>query len=258
MKIVLILLAAVCAWAQAPLSSPPLGFVRDAEGGIRAVTGVAGNFILGEPAGSAVLSAAFSSSAGLLKTASSLIAVDSASHIVSTHEAPGGPALFSLLAGPSALVYFPASQSLYRWRSGKLRPLPFDPTSLAGTALSVAETGPDGAEFLVQRADGLWLIEIELKNGSSGSAQAIPGATSPALLLADGSLLFGDGKDLVLRLANQSELRYPLGAAADFLEPMTGGWIHVRARNRLEFALRLPAQDGGRLYALPAPPSIGQ
>jgi hypothetical protein len=257
MKIGWFLLATASAWAQPTFSAPQLGYIRNG-GDIHRVVGLAGNFILSEATTTAVISSAFSSSLGFLKTRSQLVSLDSQNQVVSTHEAPGGPALVSFLAGPSALVYFPASRSLYRWSGGHLDSLPFDASQLGGEALSMAGLDSDTAAFLLRRDDGLWLIQIILSSGVLRSSQALPGVTAPALLLTDGSLLFTDPGDLVLRLVSGTETRYPLGAAVDSMEPMNDGWIHVRTRNLLHFALRLPAQDDGRLYALPLPSPIGR
>lgn len=46
MKLVLVF-AAACAFAQSPIETPVVGYMRDAGGNSRAVLGVAGNFVLG-------------------------------------------------------------------------------------------------------------------------------------------------------------------------------------------------------------------
>jgi len=73
MKQLLIAAILVASAAAQPAIRPPqMGFAGQADGTLRPVYGVAGNFILGPSVKAKVISQAFSGSLGLLKTAATL------------------------------------------------------------------------------------------------------------------------------------------------------------------------------------------
>ncbi|MEO7144144.1 MAG: hypothetical protein ABI165_11665, partial [Bryobacteraceae bacterium] len=56
---------------------------------------------------------------------------------------------------------------------------------------------------------------------------------------------------LILRRRDRSEVRHMLAIAIDSMEPMAGGWIHIREQNHgRQFALRL-TRGRERIYQLP-------
>jgi hypothetical protein len=73
-------LAALCC---AELSAPLIGYVRTAAQELRPVYGVSGAFQLGEPIQRLVLTASFTSSAGLVKTASEILVYRGAKTVAS-------------------------------------------------------------------------------------------------------------------------------------------------------------------------------
>lgn len=240
----LILLLAVAAAAQPPLAAPRIGCLRDEANRLRAVIGIAGNFLVGEPEQSGVLAAACSESAALVKTEDSLEWRDAAGG-VARWPAPGGPALLAFSPRGSALAYFPQTSEWLRIaRPGSPRPVP-GPPSHTGEVLAIA--GPERPRAIVLRDGRLWLVwlteEIEL-----------PGLTPPVLLCPDGSLLSADAGGLVIRKPDGVERRVALPAPAAALEAMGTRWVRVKLAGGGHLALALLA-DREELYRLPeAPP----
>ena len=92
--LILFLLSAAPALAQPAITPPAVGTVRDSSGGLHGVIGVAANFVvLDVTAISNAVSAAFSATAGLVKTDSELLLLDAAGQIANRYDAPAGQAL---------------------------------------------------------------------------------------------------------------------------------------------------------------------
>src|SRR5438552_6044438 len=104
MKHALLLLIARCAWSQSGIEAPSIGMVVDSLGSLRAVQGVAGNFLLGPPMATGVLSAACSEQLCLAKTDSTILSPTGQT------DAPPGPAIFGL-DRDIAVIFLPQSQS---------------------------------------------------------------------------------------------------------------------------------------------------
>lgn len=85
-----LLFAALC---SAQISAPRIGFVRDRNGALRSVEGVAGSFILGDAIATGVLSASFKDRHGLAKTDNELL-IFLDGQVRQRREAPGGAASF--------------------------------------------------------------------------------------------------------------------------------------------------------------------
>ena len=253
---VLILVFAACVFAQSPVAPPVVGLIRDSARAVRPVIGLAGNFILGDAVKTGVISAAFSSSAGIVKTDSELLAIDTQNRVLATLDAPAGRALISFLSNSEAIIYLEQNQTLLRWNGSSFDSLPFDPTQFAGGIVSVAFAGSQAVNFLVQRADGLWLLQSDVSTGSIQSAQALPGLSAPALVMADGSLLYTDSGALVLRRADVSESRFSLSGDVASFEQMNDEWVHIHERDGprrgagRDFALHL-TKGAEQLYELP-------
>jgi hypothetical protein len=238
-----------CAAAQSAIRPPQLGFAGAADGTLRPVYGVAGNFILGPPiSGEAVagkvISQAFSGSLGLLKTDSTLAAFDEQGKVLATIDAAAGPALFAFsLDGTTALAYVASNNTLVEWRAGQLITMPFHPEP--GTVLAVALPNAFEASLIIQRDDGIWEVR-------SGSQRALVGVTAPVLALASGELVFSDAKGIVLRNPDNSEVHIAARLPAKFsLQQMDSSWVQLSdLDSSRRFAIRvLSGYDG--FYQLP-------
>ncbi len=245
-KLVLILfIAAMGAFAEQGLAPPQLGFIDASDHTLRPVLGISGNLLLGSAAAENVEAAAFSGSVGLVKTTTSLMAFD-ATHMLGSVDAAPGPALFAFASdGSLSVALMPESGLLLRW-TGKDFETTSLPSDLNGLPLAIAVSAADRVCVVVQRLDGLWLIE--------GSAQTAISGVQPALLLAnDGSVLYASGTELVLREPSGSERRIQVGVAIGELHWMGTAWIQiVPANSTLQYALHLTSGQQ-KISQLPEP-----
>ena len=250
-------LAATIALAQLEgqpgIAPPQLGWVRDSNHGLRPVTGLAANFILGDSVTDGVISSAFSGSFGIVKTDSTVSVLDRDGHLVSQLVFPGdadaGPALFAFSNdGAPAFVYLAQSRTLLKWNTDRLEPAPFNVDLLQGPVQTIASPTPDRVSAIVKRDDGLWLIDFV-----SATQTPLPEIDGPVLLRNDGALLYTRPHLLVLRQPDQSEQTIELSVAVTAFESMGQDWVHLTAPEAsLHFALRLePGRE--QLYQLPEP-----
>jgi len=232
MRYYALLLLAVAAVAQPAIAPPAIGTVRDGSGGLHTVLGVAGNFIVNDAGISNAVSAAFSASAGLVKTGAEVLVLDSTGQITNRYTAPAGPALFAFdRTGAPALAYY--SGTLFQFVNNQ-------PTQVnwTGDAVSIASAGPGSASAIVHRDDGLWHIRFALSDGSVENESHLIDVSGPVLLLPKGALLFARQNDLVVRDSNGAERLLPEAFDVDSFEQMGKDWIAVREAG------------GGRLFAL--------
>jgi hypothetical protein len=240
------LLSSVTVLAQPTITPPSVGIVRDFSGGLHAMVGVPGNFVaLDDGAIPGVISAAFSGSAGLVKTEQELLVLDSARHIVNRYDAPAGRALFAFDSnGAPALAYY--AGALFRFDNAGLKSV-----NWRGPAVAIALVSPESAMAIVQRHGRLRNVRITLATGDIENETATGHVSGPLLLLPDGDLLFTRENDIVLRDSSGVERLVPAAFEVAFFEPMGRDWIAVReaAGGRL-FGLRIAPQSLD-LYQLP-------
>ena len=208
---------AACAWAQG-IEVPGIGAIVDSSGALRAVEGVAGNFLLGFAAVPGVLSAACSEQLCLAKTDTKILSATGET------DAPPGPAIFGI-DGDEVAVFFPEPRTFARWRNNTLYPLDWQ---VDGEVVSIC------ADRIAVRRDGhVWIV-----HPSGAVVDWIPDTPGPVLLLEEG-LLFATGDTLVLRRPDAGELRFEL-AGAESITAMGPNYAAVRV--------------GGMVYALRTEP----
>jgi hypothetical protein len=230
--------------AQSGIRPPQLGFASNADGTLRPVYGVAGNFILGPSVQGKVISEAFSGSLGLLKTESTLAVFDAQGRILAAMDAAAGPALFAFSPdGLTGLAYIPSSNKLVEWKAGQQTTMPFH--SELGTVLAIALSNAFEASLIVQREDEIWEV-------GSTAQKALVGVTAPVLALSSGRLLFHDARGIVLRDPDNSAFHIAAQLPAKFsLQQMDSEWVQLSdLATARRFAIRTLA---GRetLYELP-------
>ena len=217
MKRVLLVFIASCAWAQSGIDTPAIGMIVDPSGSLRSVQGIAGNFLLGPPMATGVLSAACSEQLCLAKTDSKILSA------TGQVDAPPGPAVFGL-DRDTAVIFFPQSQTFARWRDNTLEPLDW-PVDSEVLSIRVSD---DKAEIALRRD---W---AGVTNG-------------PVLLLKEG-VLFATADELVLRRPDASETRFEL-TGAESITTLDPHYAAIRTGS-LTFALRLdPGHE--KLFLLP-------
>jgi hypothetical protein len=230
-------ICAAAVLAQPAIAPPSVGMVRDSGGSAHVVNGIAGNFVIADTGISNAVSAAFSGSAGLIKTDTELLVLDASYQVAARYDAPGGaalfaPALFAFDAsGAPALAYY--SGTLFRFNGGNL-----EPVNWRGDAVAIALAGPQSASVLVRRDDRLWNVRVSLPSGDLENEALLAGVSGPAALLPDGAVVYIDQNDIVVRDGTGAERRVAAGIQVGYFEQMGKDWIALREA------------DGGRLFAL--------
>jgi hypothetical protein len=244
------------AFAQSGINPPAVGFIRDSQSALRPVYGLAGNFVAGDALAENVQSAAFSGLYGLLKTEERLSVFDQEGRRLCEWPAPGGPAFFAFSSGSrDAFVFLSETSELLRLRGCRVRSLPLDPVDLAGEVMSISAFAQDLVGLVLKRQETLWLIVVSFPSGRVEWQTPLSGTLLPVLLRNDCTLLFAQGREIVLRKPDGLERRIPLHSSAARLAQMGDGWIHIVEASEEgspggHLALRL-LEDHEELYRLP-------
>lgn len=244
------LLAGTFAAAQSGLTPPQIGFLRDSNRNVRPLLGISGNFWLGNPIAVDVIGAASSGTASMLKTSTRLRVLDALGHPVGRVSTALGPALFAFTpTGAPALAWLQESNELLRWNGLQFERVPLSATNLNGIVVSLAAPDSSRAAFVVQHDQQLWRVDLSLLDGAVLFAANLPGASAPALLLDDGTLLYAEPTALLVRNPQGVDRTIAFSGAAVQFTPMGRDWIlieSIRPPNHL--ALRLCT---GSLFELP-------
>jgi hypothetical protein len=230
MKLMLWILAGSVALAASGLEAPAIGYGRADDGRIVRISGISGALIVDAAGEDRAVSVAFSG--GLLfEKLESSIRVDG-----QQWDAPQGNALFGFSAdGSSGVVFYPSSRELKVRGHGQWQHVPFD---VGAEVLAVSLAGPASVRVLVAR-DQLELIQVRLWDGAIEDSAAIGHGTGPALLMANGGILYTrDGKTLYRRHAGvEHELDLPAPVTA--LSFAGRGWIQAGTESGRCYLIRL-------------------
>ncbi len=253
-SVFIIFTLALAACAQPALAPPQVGFLEDGTNSFRPVFGVAGNFLWGDAAFRGVSGAAFSGSFGLLKTDTSVIAVDGQAQVLASMDAPPGPADFAFFSdGTPAFVYLPGPNLLFQWYGTGFQMVPFDCQLFPPSAV-VAISAPDlwHVAFLVQHDDGLSEVSVLIETGESDSQTALPGVNAPAMRLLSGELIYTGAAGIVIRRTDASEIQVSAQLPASFsLAQMGANWVQLSdTSSSARFVVRITTGQEG-LYFLP-------
>ena len=246
------LLFAAMASAQSGLLPPRVGFLQDEGGSLRQVIGVRATFVLGEAFLDEVHSLAFSGRWGLAAAGEEILVFDAQGHIVNRQKAPVGKVLFAFdHAGQPALACFPETSELYLWSRGEFKPLPWGLLHVDGQVKAIAQSSRNIISLVVECDGVLWINNVSLARGHMRFGAILPGVTAPVLLLPDGSLIYGNGNDVVIRERDTSEKRLSGASPATAFELMGQDWIRIVSQpGSSGLALHL-GKEGEQLYRLP-------
>ena len=232
----LVCISVVCVSGLAPAASassapqaPQAGTVRNADGTLRPLLGVASNLISGPPlALTGVVSAAFSNEAGLVQTATGVRLLNGHSREIGAFDSAEKGMVLSVTGNAeSALIWSPASRKLLRWNGSAFADLALDESRLPGQVVDVEARGAQ-VDFLVSDGAGN-LQHLQWTAGAPGwtLVKAYAGVHGPALLAGD-VLLYGTADGLEVE-ADNSQKTFSLANEPLSLERASGDAVHVSA-----------------------------
>ncbi len=231
------LIAPALALAQPLVTAPSLGAVRDSTGAVNAVVGIPGTFILSGAGVQNAVAAAFSGTAGLVKTDAEILVLDSTNQIAARYPAAGGPAQFAFdSTGTPALAYY--SGRLLQFAGGQAQAVDW-----GGDVLSIAVTAPRTASAIVRRGERIWRSDISLADADPGKEVLLVGVRSPAMLLGNGDVLFARKGEIVLRDGNGVERVASAGFEVSSFESMSKNWVVARTSGGGLFAVQITPQS---------------
>ncbi len=202
--------------AQGPLAPPSIGMLRGSDNGLRPLLGVRGNFLLGEPVAKGVESAAFSGDFGLIKTRDEVVLI-ARDDWTGRHPASGEAILGLDASGRRAAAWLPADGRLIVWANGRWIEARCE---LTGRVVAVAP-GAASVRIATEEATGVRVVSVHLSRRLTIEREFISGAQAPLWMGAEGSLIYSDGLELVLRGGRGVETRLSLPAPIAVIEPVT-------------------------------------
>lgn len=238
----------LAALAQTRLEVPRLGFLVDAQGRLRPLTGAAGNFLLGDPLIENVLSATASERFVLAKQFRDVLLLSGDGVLLRRFPAPEGPALFAFTeAGDPALAYFPAAGVLHGFTAEALEPV----AALDSAVLALAAEAPRRAVLIEHRESGLWRRTLNLETKQIEHEMFFVPARPDALAFGHDFLLAAQDDQLLLWNPDGILERMALPEPVRDLRPLGRDWFElIGAQSARRFALRLPLSPAN-LFRLP-------
>ncbi len=247
-RIILPVLAAGILYAE--VGAPQIGVVRYSDGSVRAVYGLAANFIIaGKPFASAD-AVSFSDRAGLLAKNGTIQLVKADGATLAKYESNESKPVLNVDGdAESAIAWLPSEHALLRWTNAGFRLYPLAP--LDGRVTSLKADGPDRAQLWILNNDGSTSrATATLSTGELVSVDAIPGASGPAFA-QQSALISHERGGLAIETANG--LRQTVSVPSDVvIERMSSGWLHLSsASTNQDWALRVAGSEV-ELFVLPA------
>jgi len=244
--------ASASCWA---IDIPRIGYARDPRGMVRAIDGVSGNFLVGDPvAADAAVAFAWNGSFGVRKTETAVELWDSTGTKTATFDAAAGAVVigFDRSNAQTAWMYSRSARTLWQLTTAGLDGAP---VSLAKgeEVLAVSGSSLASIEIALRRGVGIFVATFDKAGGSRTAERALGGvpASLQILLLPDGSILGVTGAQVWLRRADGSQWMSATGHDVRELAWMGREWIQLSGPG-VQLALRIRAGSDPVLYIIPA------
>ncbi len=128
-------------------------------------------------------------------------------------------------------VYLPATRELKYFEAGRgLRTVAIG-HALNGEALAIAVPDARRLSAVVRSTNGLRLVRILIARALVEQDLPLDDISTPVLLANDGTLVFADGSEVVIRRTNRADLRLALPSPAAAIEPMGDGLAAIALAN---------------------------
>jgi hypothetical protein len=247
-RIILPVLAAGILHAE--VSAPQLGVIRCSDGLVRAVYGLAGNFILANKVLAPAGAVSFSDRAGLMAKNGAIQLVKADGAPLGKYESQDSKPVLNVDGDvESAIVWLPSEHSVLRWTGASFRLYPLAP--LEGEVTAIKATAPDRAQLLILSDDGnISRATVTLSTGELVSLNVVPEASGAAF--AQQSALISHERDGLV-IETPDGVRQHLPVPSDVvIERMSSEWLHLSSvRTNQDWALHV-AGSQVELFILPA------
>ena len=242
--------------AEPNLSAPLLGMARDSHNQLRPVHGLAGNFVPRGAIGGEALDWAFGGSGGLVMTDAELLVLDANGSVMRHRAAPRSNAVL----GPDS-AFFPKTCEV--WQARAQADITVDPAAIGGSVIALGEASRGEIEMAVCRANHLWLLNIDARNGmvtrelAPGGAigeQACAPARDATFLLLDGRMILLAAQELLVQTASGAERRMPIPASHSMqphIHRAGNNWVQIEIPGAPSKLVRITGRDE-KLYSFPA------
>ena len=246
-RIILPVLTAGMLYAE--VGAPQIGVVRCSDGSVRAVYGLAANFIVASKPFASADAVSFSDRAGLMAKNGTIRLVKADGVALAKYESHESKPVLNVDGdAESAIAWLPSEHALLRWTSAGFRLYPLAP--LDGRVTSLKADGPDRAQLLILNNDGSTSrATATLSTGELVGADAIPGASGPAFA-QQSALISHEPKGLAIETANG--LRQTVSVPGDVtIERMSSEWLHLSSvSTNQDWALHVAGLQA-ELFVLP-------
>lgn len=214
---------------QAQVRAPQIGVIRSSDGSVRAVYGLAANFILASKPIATADTVSFSDRAGLIAANGRIQLVKPDGTPVGEYEShETKPVLNVDTDAASAIAWLPSEHAILRWTGAKFQLFPIAPVE--GRVTSLKADGTNRAQLLVLDDDGSTSrATIALSTGELVSLDIVAGASGPAFAQQAALIsheLSHEQKELVIEFANGMRQHLPVPGDV-VIERMSSEWLHL-------------------------------
>ena len=242
--------------AFSQLSAPRLGLVRYADGGVYPITGVLGNYIVGNRIFDSVDALSSSEAGALLLHKGTLVLMDGNAVPVATFAAETAQAVVGIQKTmDSAIAWLPALEVVVYWSGTAFNQVTLPLATLTGEVLGARKNTTDAASLLIKLPSGA--IEedlISLLNGSVISRSTIPGVSGDAYQAGDSTVTVKDGKLTVTSAINGTRKYLSIRADSVQFERVSSTCVHLHSANSgRDWLLQVSSDQQPILLELPAP-----
>jgi hypothetical protein len=251
-------LASVAVWAGP--HTPRMATIREQDGTLRPVWGIAANLITGDPLPIGIVqAAAFSNSAGIVLSegAVRLLTPDGA-EIGAYPTSETKPVLAISGLATTAIAWLPADGKLVRWDGSRFVAIRPDVAAIGGTVTDIYLRNDTHAELLVRTDDNsvtratISLSERRVVHVEGG----IPALKGNAIQL-DSSLLFEDASGLEIESPSGSMKTLPMHEADLTYERAGASCIHLSASDGRQWLLYMNGSEPALSEIAPVIQSTG-
>ena len=107
------------------------------------------------------------------------------------------------------------------------------------TVRAISSPSPDVLTLALDRSGSIWLISLRASTCEVLSEEALSEVSGSLALVADGSIVYTNGLEAVVRRRDMSESRVPLTVPSARLEAVAPDWIQIRGDDGRSWALHV-------------------